>query len=95
MPHLHLESLVLYVRPHFSFPQDALTNEEIGLRWVHIVAGIIWIGLLYFFNLVATPTLQQIEAPVRAKLFPALMSRAMWWFRWSALVTVLAGLRYF
>jgi len=95
MPHFHLASLLLYIQPHFSFPQDALTNEEIGLRWLHIVAGIIWIGLLYFFNLVATPTMQQMEAPVRAKVYPALMSRAMWWFRWSALVTVLVGLRYY
>lgn len=95
MPHLPLASLLLHLQPHFSFPQGALTNEEIGLRWVHIVAGIIWIGLLYFFNLVGTPSMQQIEAPVRAKVFPVLMSRAMWWFRWSALVTVLAGLRYF
>lgn len=95
MPHFHLASLALYHQLHVSFPQGAVTNEEIALRWVHIVAGIIWIGLLYFFNLVGTPTMQQIEAPVRAKVFPALMSRAMWWFRWSALVTVLTGLRYF
>src|SRR5580704_8683517 len=62
---------------------------------MHFVAGIIWIGLLYFFNLVGTPTLKGLEPAVRAKIFPALMSRAMWWFRWSALVTVIAGLRYF
>jgi uncharacterized membrane protein len=95
MPHFHIASLALYHQVHLSFPQGAVTNEEIALRWVHIVAGVIWIGLLYFFNLVGTPAMQQIEAPVRAKIFPALMSRAMWWFRWSALVTVLAGLRYF
>ncbi|MGH9717255.1 MAG: hypothetical protein ACRD4R_11085 [Candidatus Acidiferrales bacterium] len=95
MPHFHLGLLALYLQPHFNFPQDPVTNEEIVLRWVHIVAGIIWIGLLYFFNLVGTPTMQQMEAPVRAKVFPALMSRAMWWFRWSALITVIAGLRYF
>jgi hypothetical protein len=95
MPHFHLASLVLYHQVHLSFPQGAVTNEEIVLRCVHIAAGIIWIGLLYFFNLVGTPTMQQIDAPVRAKVFPVLMSRAMWWFRWSALITVLAGLRYF
>jgi uncharacterized membrane protein len=81
--------------PHFSFPQGAVTNEEIALRWVHFVSGITWIGLLYFFNLVATPTMKQLDAPVRGKVFPALMERAMWWFRWSAALTVLAGLRYF
>ena len=83
------------MQPHISFPQGPITNEEIALRLVHFVAGIIWIGLLYFFNLVATPTLKGLEPALRVKVFPPLMSRAMWWFRWSALVTVLAGLRYF
>lgn len=81
--------------PQFSFPHGAVTNEEIALRWMHFVAGIIWIGLLYFFNLIGTPTMKKLEAPVRCKVFPVLMERAMWWFRWSAAVTVLAGLRYF
>lgn len=77
------------------FPSDAIATEQIVLRWTHITAAIIWIGLLYFFNLVATPTMNELDPAVRSKLFPALMRRAMWWFRWSALVTVLAGLRYF
>src|SRR4029077_14910214 len=55
----------------------------------------IWIGLLYFFNLIGTPAMQQLDAPVRAKIYPALMSRAMWWFRWSATLTVVVGVRYF
>ena len=90
-----LLALVFLAGPHFSFPQGAVANEQIALRWVHIVAGIIWIGLLYFFNLVGTPTMKELDVPVRGKVFPLLMSRAMWWFRWSALVTVLMGLRYF
>jgi uncharacterized membrane protein len=74
---------------HFSLPQDALDNEQIVLRWIHLVSGIIWVGLLYFFNLIGVPAMKQLEPAVRAKMFPALMTRAMWWFRWSALVTVL------
>jgi uncharacterized membrane protein len=81
--------------PHVSFPQGALANEQMLLRWIHIVSGITWIGLLYFFNLVGTPTLKQLDPPVRGKVFLPMMTRGMWWFRWSALVTVLAGLRYF
>jgi uncharacterized membrane protein len=77
------------------FPTDMLANEQIALRCTHITAGIIWIGLLYFFNFVAAPTMKELEPGVRAKIYPALMVRAMWWFRWSALITVLAGLRYF
>ena len=80
--------------PQFSFPQGS-ANELIMLRWLHFIFGIIWIGLLYFFNLVGFPTMKQLEAPVRAKLYPVLMTRAMSWFRWSALITVLVGLRYY
>lgn len=94
-----LPSLVAFavhtIEPHISFPQGAVVNEQIALRWMHFVSGIIWIGLLYFFNLVGTPTMKQLDASVRMKMFPPLMSRAMWWFRWSALVTVVAGGRYF
>lgn len=82
-------------QPHFSFPQNATANEEIVLRWIHIVAGIIWIGLLYFFNLVGTPAMKSLEDSTRRKIYPVLMSRAMRWFRWSALITVLVGLRYY
>jgi uncharacterized membrane protein len=81
--------------PHFAFPEDASSNELMVLRWLHFVFGIMWIGLLYFFNLVWTPTLKKLEGGVRAKVYPELMSRAMAWFRWSALVTVVVGLRYF
>ena len=71
--------------PQVSFPQSAAVTEQIALRWLHIVAGITWIGTLYFNNLAATPALKILDPPVRAKIFPELMSRAMWWFRWSAL----------
>jgi uncharacterized membrane protein len=78
----------------FSFPTDFQTNFLMILRWVHFVAGIIWIGLLYFFNLVGAPFAKELDAATRARVMPGLMLRAMWWFRWSALVTVLAGLAY-
>jgi uncharacterized membrane protein len=86
---------IVLLHPHFSFPRGPVANEEIALRWIHFVAGIIWIGLLYFFNLVGFPTMKQLEPSVRGKVFPVMMKRAMWWFRWSALVTVLVGMRYF
>ncbi len=82
-------------RPHFSFLEGALANEMMALRWLHFIFGIIWIGLLYFFNLVLTPAMKEVDPAVRVKVYPAVMSRAMGWFRWSALVTVLVGIRYF
>ncbi len=81
--------------PQINFSSSAAMNEQIVLRWIHLVAGFIWIGLLYFFNLVGFPMMKQLDASVRGKIYPLLMERAMWWFRWSALITVLVGLRYF
>ena len=70
------------------------TTTQIIIRWIHLVAGITWIGLLYFFTLVSNPVMKQMDAGTRARVAPALLSRALWWFRWSALVTVLAGIAY-
>ncbi|HZQ22857.1 MAG TPA: urate hydroxylase PuuD [Terriglobales bacterium] len=64
------------------------------IRWLHFLAGIMWIGLLYFFNLVNVPFLKELDAPTRGKVVTTLMPRALSWFRWSALVTVLAGGAY-
>jgi len=82
-------------QPHFVLLENALANEMMFLRWLHLIFGIIWIGLLYFFNLVLTPAMKQYDAKLRVQIYPQLMSRAMGWFRASAVVTVLVGLRYF
>src|ERR1700716_283246 len=81
--------------PHFSFLDTPHANEMMALRWLHLVFGIIWIGLLYFFNLVLTPAMKQCDPRLRIKIYPELMPGAMGWFRSSALVTVIVGLRYF
>jgi uncharacterized membrane protein len=80
---------------HISFPAGGQATGEIFLRWIHFLAGITWIGLLYFFNLAATPALRRLDPETRGKIVTGLMPRTLAWFRWSALVTVLAGLRYF
>ncbi|PYT58745.1 MAG: hypothetical protein DMG35_16680 [Acidobacteria bacterium] len=82
-------------QPHVSFLTGAYANETIALRWLHLIFGIIWIGLLYFFNLVLTPVMKQCDPKLRTKIYPELMPGAMAWFGWSGLVTVLVGLRYF
>ncbi len=82
-------------QPRFTFLDGARVNEMMALRWLHLVFGIIWIGLLYFFNLVLTPAMKKYDPTLRIKIYPELMSGAMGWFRSSALVTVIVGLRYF
>jgi uncharacterized membrane protein len=64
------------------------------LRWLHFLFGITWIGLLYYFNLVQVPFFAETEAPVRVGAQVKLLPRAMWWFRWGAMGTVIAGVLY-
>lgn len=62
------------------------------LRWFHFLAGITWIGLLYYFNFVQTPFFATAEAPVRTGMIAGgLVERALWWFRWGAMVTFITG----
>lgn len=77
-----------------SIGYDGLILEQILLRWIHFIAGITWIGLLYFFNLVNVPLMRELDPATKSKVFPALMKRALFWFRWSALLTVIAGIWY-
>ena len=77
-----------------SLPVDFNTNLLMLFRWLHFVAGVTWLGLLYFFNLVNVPFMKELDGPTRAKVVPPLMSRALWWFRWGSVVTVLMGFGY-
>jgi len=78
----------------FNAP-DGAALARIILRWSHFVAGITWIGLLYFFNLVNVPVQKALDADTKKKVNPDLLGRALWFFRWGAVVTVLVGLTYF
>lgn len=68
------------------------------LRWLHIVAGVAWIGLLYYFNFVQVPALADAAAdkggPGGAAISKYVAPRALLWFRWAALVTWLSGAAY-
>ena len=81
-------------------------NEELNnliqliLRWAHVVAGIAWIGHLWFFNWVNGPFQAKIDGPTKRAVNPELMPRALYWFRWGAAWTwitgiLLAGLIYY
>lgn len=71
------------------------SNLNILFRWLHVLAGITWLGLLYFFNFVMAPAAGSSVDSEGSALGPALMARAQWWYRWSAMITLLAGLALF
>jgi uncharacterized membrane protein len=64
------------------------------LRWIHFLAGITWIGLLYYFNFVQVPFFAETEPGVRSGAQQKLLPRALWWFRWAAMITFLSGWLY-
>ena len=60
-------------------------------RWGHFLAGITWIGLLYYFNFVQTEYFKEADPSARTDAFTKLVPRALWWFRWGAMFTFLTG----
>jgi uncharacterized membrane protein len=60
-------------------------------RWLHILAGIVWIGMLYFFNFVNGPFVGTMDGDTKKKVVPELMPRALYWFRWGAAWTWITG----
>lgn len=61
-------------------------------RWMHILAGIVWIGMLFFFNWVNGPFAATMDGETKKKVVPELMPRALFWFRWGAAWTWVTGL---
>lgn len=62
------------------------------LRWMHIYFGIIWIGLLYYFNFVQGSFMKEASAGAKPDVLTKLLPRALWWFRWAALWTMVTGI---
>ena len=65
---------------------------EFIFRWAHVLFGITWIGLLYYFNFVQTEYFKEAEADAKADAIKKLAPRALWWFRWGAMFTFITGL---
>jgi len=63
-----------------------------ALRWLHVLFGIAWIGLLYYFNFIQVPAFAELSAGARNEAITKLASRALWWFRWAALGTAIFGI---
>ena len=64
---------------------------EFFFRYFHVLAGIVWIGMLYYFNFVQTEYFKEAEAGAKSDAMAKLAPRALWWFRWGAMLTFLTG----
>ena len=72
-----------------------IAHVDTLLRWLHVLAGIVWVGHLCFFNFVGGPFLASLDAETKKKIYPGLMGRALWWFRWGAMATLVFGVALF
>jgi uncharacterized membrane protein len=70
---------------------DTMNLVESLTRWIHVVAGILWIGLLYFFNWVNSAVVPTLDAESKKKVLPELLPRTLFWFRWGAAYTWISG----
>jgi uncharacterized membrane protein len=78
----------------FGLHGDMMGDAYLGsfMRYLHVLCGIMWIGLLYYFNFVQVPAMPGIPAELKPAISGHIAPKALFWFRWSALFTVLTGL---
>ncbi|MDE2219879.1 MAG: urate hydroxylase PuuD [Gammaproteobacteria bacterium] len=92
-----ITGVIVAVAITIAIPQSAF-NEMGLIRWLHILAGVMWIGLLWYFNVVQVPALGEAAAdkggPGGAGISKYVAPRALLWFRWAAVATWLTGAAY-
>lgn len=91
-----LLSVVLLLVVAFGFHSSAFGDGTIYansiFRYLHVLCGIMWVGLLYYFNFVQIPTMPKVPAELKPGVSKYIAPEALFWFRWSAAFTVLTGL---
>jgi uncharacterized membrane protein len=61
-------------------------------RWVHLLAGVAWVGLLYYFNFIQGEYFKEADGGAKSDVIQKLVPNALWWFRWAAMFTFISGL---
>ena len=61
-------------------------------RWLHVLSGVMWIGILYYFNFVQIPNMPKIDEDKRPAITGVIAPAALFWFRWGAMATIITGL---
>jgi len=84
--------LVAYAFGYAGYDANDRLFWSATLRWTHVIAGIMWIGLLWYFNFVQTPAMPTIPDELKPAIGKHIAPPALFWFRWGAAFTVLTGL---
>ena len=87
-------AIILFLGLHFS--GDGFSYDRNFFSWLfrylHVLAGIMWIGLLWYFNFVQIPSMPKIPDEQKPAIGKIIAPKALFWFRWAALVTIITGL---
>ncbi|MBC6497235.1 MAG: urate hydroxylase PuuD [Alphaproteobacteria bacterium GM7ARS4] len=75
-----------------DFPQFDQAGWAFLFRWLHVLSGIMWIGLLWYFNFVQIPSMPSISDAQKPAITQVIAPRALFWFRWAAVATLVTGL---
>ena len=89
-----LIGVVLLVAAMFGLHREVMHGAywAVFARYLHIFAGVLWIGLLYYFNFVQIPTMPKVPAELKPGVTKYIAPAALFWFRWAAIATVVLGL---
>ena len=71
---------------------DGQTFAAFFFRWLHVISGVMWIGLLWYFNFVQIPNMGKIPDEQKPAIGKVIAPAALWWFRWGAMATIVTGL---
>ena len=77
---------------YFAQGYDGWTFGSFFLRWLHVLSGVMWIGLLWYFNFVQIPNMAKIPDEQKPAIGKVIAPAALWWFRWGAMATIVTGI---
>ena len=77
---------------YYAQGYDGWTFGAFFLRWLHVLSGVMWIGLLWYFNFVQIPNMAKIPDEQKPAIGKVIAPAALWWFRWGAMATIVTGL---
>jgi uncharacterized membrane protein len=85
-------SVILFI---LYFAVQGYSGADFGVfffRWLHVLSGVMWIGLLWYFNFVQIPNMPKIPDEQKPAIGKVIAPAALWWFRWGAMATIVTGL---
>ncbi len=84
-------ALILFII-YFAWGYTGAEFGKFFFRWLHVLSGVMWIGLLWYFNFVQIPNMPNIPDDQKPAIGKVIAPAALWWFRWGAMATIVTGL---